>query len=158
MNITIICAGKIKEKYFTAAIDEYSKRMSRFAKFSIIELPDEKIPDNASEREEESIKSKEGKAMLSKMRDSDYVVAMCIEGTQLDSVELAQRIEKISMNSSSIVFVIGGSLGLSDEVKKRANLRLSFGKITLPHQLMRVVMCEQIYRAFKINNNEQYHK
>lgn len=158
MNITIICAGKIKEKYFTAAIDEYSKRMSRFAKFSIIELPDEKIPDNASEREEESIKSKEGKAMLSKMRDSDYVVAMCIEGTQLDSVELAQRIEKISMNSSSIIFVIGGSLGLSDEVKKRANLRLSFGKITLPHQLMRVVMCEQIYRAFKINNNEQYHK
>ncbi len=158
MNITIICAGKIKEKYFTAAIDEYSKRMSRFAKFSIIELPDEKIPDNVSEREEESIKSKEGKAMLSKMRDSDYVVAMCIEGTQLDSVELAQRIEKISMNSSSIVFVIGGSLGLSDEVKKRANLRLSFGKITLPHQLMRVVMCEQIYRAFKINNNEQYHK
>ena len=158
MNITILCAGKIKEKYFTAAIDEYSKRMSRFAKFQIVELPDEKIPDNASEREEENIKNKEGKAMLSKMRDSDYVVAMCIEGTQLDSVELAQRIEKISMNSSSIVFVIGGSLGLSDEVKKRANLRLSFGKITLPHQLMRVVMCEQIYRAFKINNTEQYHK
>ena len=158
MNITIICAGKIKEKYFTAAIDEYSKRMSRFAKFSIIELPDEKIPDNASEREEESIKSKEGKAMLSKMRDSDYVVAMCIEGTQLDSVELAQRIEKISMNSSSIVFVIGGSLGLSDEVKKRANLRLSFGKITLPHQLMRVILLEQIYRSFRIRNHEPYHK
>jgi len=158
MNITILCAGKIKEKYFTAAIDEYSKRMKRFAKFQIVELPDEKIPDNASVREEEAIKAKEGKAMLSKMRDSDFVVAMCIEGTQLDSVELARKIESISMNSSSVVFVIGGSLGLSDEVKNRANLRLSFGKITLPHQLMRVVMCEQIYRAFKISNNEQYHK
>lgn len=158
MNITILCVGKIKEKYFTAAIAEYTKRMGRFAKFSIIELADEKIPDNASGREEENIRNKEGKAMLSKVRDSDYVIAMCIEGTQLDSVEIAKKIEKISMNSSSIVFIIGGSLGLSDEVKRRANFKLSFGKITLPHQLMRVVMCEQIYRAFKISNNEQYHK
>lgn len=158
MNINIICAGKIKEKYFTAAIAEYSKRMSRFAKFSITELPDEKIPDNASEKEEKAIKDKEGKAMLSKIKDSDYVIAMCIEGRQLDSVELSEKIEKISMSSSSIVFVIGGSLGLSDEVKKRADLRLSFGKITLPHQLMRVVLCEQIYRAFKISRNETYHK
>lgn len=158
MNINIICAGKIKEKYFTAAIAEYSKRMSRFAKFNIIELADEKIPDNASEKEEEAIKDKEGKAMLSKIKDSDYVIAMCIEGQQLDSVELSQRLEKIAMNASSIVFVIGGSLGLSDEVKKRAQLRLSFGKITLPHQLMRVVLCEQIYRAFKISRNETYHK
>lgn len=158
MNINIICAGKIKEKYFTAAIAEYSKRMSRFAKFSITELPDEKIPDNASEKEENAIKDKEGKAMLSKIKDSDYVIAMCIEGKQLDSVELSEKIEKISMSSSSIVFVIGGSLGLSNEVKKRADLRLSFGKITLPHQLMRVVLCEQIYRAFKISRNETYHK
>ncbi len=158
MNINIICAGKIKEKYFTAAIAEYSKRMSRFAKFSITELPDEKIPDNASEKEENAIKDKEGKAMLSKIKDSDYVIAMCIEGKQLDSVELSEKIEKISMSSSSIVFVIGGSLGLSDEVKKRSDLRLSFGKITLPHQLMRVVLCEQIYRAFKISRNETYHK
>ena len=158
MNINIICAGKIKEKYFTAAIAEYSKRMSRFAKFSITELPDEKIPDNASEKEENALKDKEGKAMLSKIKDSDYVIAMCIEGKQLDSVELSEKIEKISMSSSSIVFVIGGSLGLSNEVKKRADLRLSFGKITLPHQLMRVVLCEQIYRAFKISRNETYHK
>ena len=158
MNINIICADKIKEKYFTAAIAEYSKRMSRFAKFSITELPDEKIPDNASEKEENAIKDKEGKAMLSKIKDSDYVIAMCIEGKQLDSVELSEKIEKISMSSSSIVFVIGGSLGLSNEVKKRADLRLSFGKITLPHQLMRVVLCEQIYRAFKISRNETYHK
>lgn len=158
MNINIICAGKIKEKYFTAAIAEYSKRMSRFAKFSITELPDEKIPDNASEKEEELIKDKEGKAMLSKIKDSDYVIAMCIEGQQLDSVELSEKLEKISMSSSSIVFIIGGSLGLSEEVKKRAQLRLSFGKITLPHQLMRVVLCEQIYRAFKISRNEAYHK
>lgn len=158
MNITILCAGKIKEKYFTDAINEYSKRMGRFAKFSITEIPDEKIPDNASINEQETLKQKEGKLMLDKIRDSDYVIAMCIEGKQLDSVELSQYIEKISMNSSSIVFIIGGSLGLSDEVKKRAQLRLSFGKITLPHQLMRVVLCEQIYRAFKISRNETYHK
>lgn len=158
MNIKIICAGKIKEKYFTAAIDEYSKRMSRFAKFSITELPDERIPDNASAKEEELIKEKEGRAILSAIKDSDHVIAMCIEGTQLDSVELSRRLEKIAMTSSSIVFVIGGSLGLSDEVKRRAQLRLSFGKITLPHQLMRVVLCEQIYRAFKISRNEAYHK
>ncbi|MDO5396415.1 MAG: 23S rRNA (pseudouridine(1915)-N(3))-methyltransferase RlmH [bacterium] len=158
MNINIICAGKIKEKYFTAAIAEYSKRMSRFAKFSITELPDEKIPDNASAKEETAVKEKEGRAILSKIKDSDYVIAMCIEGKQLDSIELSQHLEKIAMSSSSIVFIIGGSLGLSDEVKNRAQLRLSFGKITLPHQLMRVVLCEQIYRAFKISRNETYHK
>ena len=158
MNINIICAGKIKEKYFSEAVAEYSKRMSRFVKFNITEIPDEKIPDNASLKEEEIIKEKEGKAMLSKIKDSDYVIAMCIEGKQLDSVELSQRLERIAMTASSIVFVIGGSLGLSEEVKSRAQMRLSFGKITLPHQLMRVVLCEQIYRAFKISRNETYHK
>ena len=123
MNITVISVGKIKEKYFTAAIDEYSKRLSRFAKLNIIEVADEKIPDNASEKE-----------------------------------ELAKKIVDISMTSSHITFIIGGSLGLSDTVKSKSALRLSFGKMTLPHQLMRVVLLEQIYRAFKINNNESYHK
>ena len=158
MNISIICAGKIKEKYFTSAIDEYKNRLGRFAKLDIIEIPDEKIPDNASEKEEELIKQKEGKAMLSKIKSGAYVVAKCIEGKELSSEEIAHKISEISMHSSHIVFIIGGSLGLSDEVKSRADLKLSFGPITLPHQLMRVVMLEQIYRAFKINNNESYHK
>lgn len=158
MNITVICAGKIKEKYFSAAVEEYSKRLSRFAKLEIVEIPDEKIPENASAREEELIKQKEGRAMLSKIKPSSYVIAMCIEGKELSSTELAEKISEVSMYSSRLVFLIGGSLGLSGEVKKRADMRLSFGRITLPHQLMRVVMLEQIYRAFKINANESYHK
>ena len=158
MNIKIIAVGKIKEKYFTAAVDEYSKRMSRFAKFEIIEVPDEKIPDNASEKEQESVKEKEGNAILSKLKSGDTVVALCIEGTEMSSEKIASKIEQISLSSSSIAFIIGGSLGLHDSVKARADLRLSFGPVTLPHQLMRVVLCEQIYRAFKINHNESYHK
>ena len=158
MNIKIIAVGKIKEKYFTAAVDEYSKRMSRFAKFEIIEVPDEKIPDNASEKEQESVKEKEGNAILSKLKSGDTVIAMCIEGSEMSSEKIASKIEQISLSSSSIAFIIGGSLGLHDSVKARADLRLSFGPVTLPHQLMRVVLCEQIYRAFKINHNESYHK
>ena len=158
MNITILCAGKIKEKFFTAAIDEYKKRLSRFAKLEILEIPDEKIPDNASPKEEEAIRQKEGDAMLAKIKPGAYVISMCIEGKQLASEELAEKISVISMQSSRIVFIIGGSLGLSDAVKARSDLRLSFGKITLPHQLMRVVLMEQVYRAFKINHHESYHK
>ena len=158
MNIKIIAVGKIKEKYFTAAVDEYSKRMSRFAKFEIIEVPDEKIPDNAFEKEQESVKEKEGNTILSKLKPGDTVIAMCIEGTEMSSEKIASKIEQISLSSSSIAFIIGGSLGLHDSVKARADLRLSFGPVTLPHQLMRVVLCEQIYRAFKINHNESYHK
>ncbi len=157
MNITVLCVGKIKEKYFTDAINEYKKRMSRFGKFEIIEIPDEKIPDRASEKEMSAIKDKEGKAILAKLK-SGYVVAMCIEGTEVSSEQLADKISAVSMTSSNITFIIGGSLGLSDEVKSRSDIRLSFGRITLPHQLMRVVLCEQIYRAFKIINNESYHK
>ena len=158
MKITIIGVGKIKEKYFTDAIKEYSKRLSRFCQIEIIEVNDEKIPENASEKEMEKIKEKEGKGILSKIKDGAYVVTLCIEGKELSSEELAKKIEAISMQSSNIVFVIGGSLGLSDEVKNASSLRLSFGKMTLPHQLMRVVLLEQIYRAFKINNSENYHK
>lgn len=158
MNIKIIAVGKIKEKYFTAAIAEYAKRMSRFAKFEIIEVPDEKIPDNASEKEQEIVKEKEGNAILSKLKESDTVVAMCIEGTELSSEKIAAKIEQFALRSNTVTFIIGGSLGLADTVKSRADFRLSFGPVTLPHQLMRVVLCEQIYRAFKINNNESYHK
>ena len=155
MNITVISVGKIKEKYFTAAIDEYSKRLSRFAKLNIIEVADEKIPDNASEKEMEQIKEKEGNKILAKLPQNSFVVTLCIEGKEHSSEELAKKIADIS---SHITFIIGGSLGLSDTVKSKSALRLSFGKMTLPHQLMRVVLLEQIYRAFKINNNESYHK
>lgn len=158
MNINIISVGKIKEKYFTAAIGEYSKRLSRFVKLSITEVPDEKIPDNASEKEMEQIKEKEGAKILAKLPSNSFVVTLCIEGKELSSEDLAKRIADISMTSSNITFIIGGSLGLADTVKNKSNLRLSFGRMTLPHQLMRVVLLEQIYRAFKINNNESYHK
>lgn len=158
MNINIISVGKIKEKYFTAAIDEYSKRLSRFVKLSITEVADEKIPDNASEKEMELIKEKEGAKILAKLPQNSFVVTLCIEGKELSSEELAKKISDISMTSSNITFIIGGSLGLADTVKEKSALRLSFGRMTLPHQLMRVVLLEQIYRAFKINNNESYHK
>ena len=155
MNINIICVGKIREKFFTAAVDEYVKRLSRFAKVTITEVADEKIPEKASEKEIEAVKKKEGEKILAKL-GSEYVIALCIEGTEMLSEEIAAKIADISMTSSGIAFIIGGSLGLSDEVKKRADMR--FGRVTLPHQLMRVVLTEQIYRAFKINNNESYHK
>lgn len=158
MNITIIGVGKIKEKYFTAAIEEYSKRLSRFVKLHIIEIPDEKIPDNASEKEMEQIKQKEGEKILEKIPANSFAITLCIEGKELSSTELAKKIADISMTSSSVTFIIGGSLGLCEEVKARSALRLSFGQMTLPHQLMRVVLLEQVYRAFKINNNENYHK
>ena len=158
MNINIIAVGKIKEKYFTAAIDEYVKRLSRFAKVNITEVADEKIPDNASEKEVEKIKDAEGNKILSKLPQSSFNIAMCIEGTEFSSEKLAKKIADVSMTSSSITFIIGGSLGLSDAVKDKSDLRLSFGSVTLPHQLMRVVLLEQVYRTFKINNNESYHK
>lgn len=158
MNINIISVGKIKEKYFTAAIEEYSKRLSRFVKLTVTEVADEKIPDNASEKECEIVKNKEGARILSKLDESSFVITLCIEGKEMSSENLAKKIRDISMTSSSITFIIGGSLGLSDEVKNKSHLRLSFGQMTLPHQLMRVVLLEQVYRAFKINNNESYHK
>ena len=158
MNINIISVGKIKEKYFTAAIDEYAKRLSRFVKLNITEVQDEKIPDNASGKEMELVKEKEGAKILAKLPQNSFVVTLCIEGKELSSEELAEKISDISMTSSNSTFIIGGSLGLADAVKCKSNLRLSFGRMTLPHQLMRVVLLEQIYRAFKINNNESYHK
>lgn len=158
MNISVVCIGKIKEKFFRDALDEYSKRLSRFAKFEIIEVRDEKIPDNPSEKEISAILEKEGAAVLAKIPKNSRIIAMCIEGKELSSMAIAQKIREISMTASHITFVIGGSLGLSDSVKSAADIKLSFGKITLPHQLMRVVLAEQIYRAFKINAGESYHK
>ena len=158
MNINVICVGKIKENYFTDAITEYSKRLSRFVKLNIIEVADEKIPDNASAKEMEIVKKKEGERILSKLPANSFAVTLCVEGKELSSTELAAKISDISMTSSNITFIIGGSLGLSDDAKSASQLRLSFGRITLPHQLIRVVLLEQLYRAFKINNNETYHK
>lgn len=159
MNISIIAVGKLKEKYLKMAVDEYSKRLSRYAKLEIIELQDEKTPDNASEKEEIQIKEKEGNAILSKIKDNAYVIAMDLNGKQLTSVEFSQFISNCTvMGNSNIVFVIGGSLGLSQDVINRADYKLCFSKMTFPHQLFRVMLLEQVYRGFRIMNNEPYHK
>lgn len=158
MNINIICVGKLKERYLADAIAEYSKRLSRFCRLTVTEIPDEKIPDNASEKEKELIKAREGEKILARLAPSEFAAALCIEGKELASEEIAKKLADVSMTHSNIAFIIGGSLGLGDAVKERAQLRLSFGKITLPHQIARVVLLEQLYRAFKINNNEAYHK
>ncbi len=159
MNINIVCVGKMKEKFMTQAVDEYVKRLSRFAKIKITELADEPAPEKMSEAEEMNVLKKEGERILDKIAPSDYVVALCVEGKQMPSEKLAEHIANCMVSGvSAITFVIGGSLGLSEEVKQRSNLRLSFSLMTFPHQLMRVILLEQIYRAFKINANESYHK
>ncbi|MGN1116967.1 MAG: 23S rRNA (pseudouridine(1915)-N(3))-methyltransferase RlmH [Candidatus Ornithomonoglobus sp.] len=158
MRVSVICVGKITESFYADAIKEYSKRMSRFADFEIIEVSDEKIPVNASEKEIEQVKDKEGRKILAKLKPHSYVISLCIEGKTLDSVELADKIKSACQQTSRISFIIGGSCGLSDEVKNRSDLRLSFGRMTLPHQLMRVVLSEQIYRSFMINSGAAYHK
>lgn len=158
MTVSLICVGKLKEKYLRDALLEYSKRLSRFCRLEITELPDEKIPDNASAAEEAQILMREGKRILANIKDGTPIVAMCIEGKLVSSEDMAEQVERFAMQNGRAAFVIGGSLGLSDEVKSRAAAKISFGRITLPHQLMRVVLTEQIYRAFKIINNEAYHK
>ena len=159
MKITIITVGKIKEKYFTDAIAEYSKRLSRYCKLEIIQVADEKTPDGASEALETQIKDKEGERILSNIKDGSYVVALAIEGNMLDSEELAEKIEKWGVSGvSQIVFVIGGSLGLSRAVLNRADYKLSFSRMTFPHQLMRVILAEQLYRAMNILDGGKYHK
>ena len=159
MKIELICVGKLKEKYLVQAIDEYSKRISRYCKLNVIELADEKTPDNASEKEELMIKDKEGEKILSKISDSAYVVALDLQGKMLSSEELANFMADCGVRGNShIVFVIGGSLGLSEAVRSRANYKLCFSKMTFPHQLFRVMLLEQVYRGFRINNNEPYHK
>ena len=158
MNISIVCVGKLKEKYLRDAVSEYSKRLSRFCRLEIIEIPDEKIPDNASSKQINQILEREGQMILSKIREGTPIIAMCIESELISSEELAQKVEALAMQSGRAAFVIGGSLGLSDTVKQRAAQKISFGRITLPHQLMRAVLAEQLYRAYKIINNESYHK
>lgn len=159
MKITCVVVGKIKEKYFTDAIKEYSKRLSRYCKLEIVELADEKTPDGASEAEEAAIREKEGERILKALKDDAYVIALAIEGKMLDSVELSQKIEHLGVSGTShIAFVIGGSLGLAPAVMKRADYALSFSHMTFPHQLMRVVLLEQLYRSYRILKNEPYHK
>lgn len=159
MKITLVTVGKIKEKFFEDAIKEYSKRLSRYCKLEILQVADEKTPEGASETVELQIKEKEGQRILSLIRDDAYVIALAIEGKMLDSEELAERIEKLGVSGiSQIVFVIGGSLGLSAQVMKRADYALSISRMTFPHQLMRVVLLEQIYRSYRIMNHQPYHK
>ena len=158
MKVSIICVGKLKEKFYAEAVGEYKKRISRFAELEIVELPDERIPDNASDAELQAVKRREGERILDKIKTQSYVISLCVEGKLLSSEELAENISRACMGASHIVFIIGGSLGLSDEVKAASALRLSFGRMTLPHMLMRVVLAEQIYRAFMINSGAAYHK
>jgi 23S rRNA (pseudouridine1915-N3)-methyltransferase len=157
--IQIFCVGKIKEKYLVQGIAEYAKRLTPYAKLQIIEVADEKAPDTMSAAEEFQVKQKEGERILGHLKAEAYVIAMAIEGELWSSDELAQQIDRLgTYGRSHIAFVIGGSLGLSGDVLKRADQLLSFGRITLPHPLMRLLLVEQVYRAFKINRGEPYHK
>lgn len=159
MNITVISVGKLKEKYLKLGIEEFSKRLSKYCKLDMIELDDEKCPENLSDKDMEIVKSKEGNKILSKIKNNSYVIALSIDGKNLSSEELASTISNLAVRGNShVTFVIGGSLGLSSEVLKRADYKLSFSKMTFPHQLMKLILLEQVYRAFRINNNEPYHK
>ena len=159
MKITLITVGKIKEKYLKDAITEYSKRLSRYCKLEIFEVAVEKTPDNASETVEDGIRDKEGERILKYVRDDAYVVTLEIEGKLLTSEELAKKIENLGIQGTShIIFIIGGSIGLGKEVLKRSDYALSFSKMTFPHQLMRVILLEQIYRSYRIISHEPYHK
>ncbi|MGN0484089.1 MAG: 23S rRNA (pseudouridine(1915)-N(3))-methyltransferase RlmH [Lachnospiraceae bacterium] len=159
MKITLLTVGKVKEKFYQQAIMEFEKRLSKYCTLSIIEVADEKTPDHASELEQKKIKETEGERLLKHIREDAYVCVLSIDGKQLDSVELSKKIEQIGIHGTNhIQFVIGGSLGLSPEVLKKADFELSFSKMTFPHQLMRVILLEQIYRSFRIMKNEPYHK
>ena len=159
MKITCVAVGKIKEMYFSEAVKEYAKRLSRYCKLEIVELPDEKTPDGASAAEEAAILEREGERILKAVREDAYVIALAIKGKALDSVEFSRRLERLGGEGEShIVFVIGGSLGLSPAVMKRADESVSFSRMTFPHQLMRVILLEQVYRGFRIMKGEPYHK
>lgn len=159
MKITILCVGKIKEKYLSMAIDEYTKRLSRYCKLEIIEVPDEKTPEQASQAQEIQIKNLEGERILKYIKDGAYLITLAIDGKTLSSEEFADKIDQLGVGGSShLIFVIGGSLGLSDDILSKADYKLSFSKMTFPHQLMRVILLEQIYRAYRINLNQPYHK
>jgi len=159
MKITVISVGKLKEKYLKAGIDEYSKRLSRYCTLELIEVSDEKCPETLSDLEKEIIKNKEGGKILSRIKKGSYIISLEIEGKMLSSEELSAHMEKVTTaGNSHITLIIGGSLGLSDEIKKNSRLSLSFSKMTFPHQMMKLILLEQIYRAFRIIKNEPYHK
>ena len=159
MNITVITVGKLKERYFREAVEEYSTRLSKYCKLEIAEVPDEKAPENLSPAQELQIIQKEGQGILKHVKEDAYVIALAIQGKQLSSEGLAEFINNLGIKGrSNIAFVIGGSLGLSDEVLRRADYKLSFSPMTFPHQLMRVVLLEQVYRGFRIIKGEPYHK
>jgi 23S rRNA (pseudouridine1915-N3)-methyltransferase len=159
MNINVICIGKIKERYWTDAIAEYSKRLSRYCTLNIKELKEDRLPDNASEADEHNVKINEGRSILKAVGDNSYVIALDLRGKQLSSEGLSDKINNLGLEGqSNIDFIIGGSLGLSEDVLKCADYRLSFSAMTFPHQMMRVILLEQIYRSFKIIKNETYHK
>lgn len=159
MNISVICIGKLKERYWTEAVAEYSKRLSKYCRLTIEELKEARLAEKASSAEEEAVKKEEGRSILGRIKKGDYVITLEIQGRELTSEKLADRIEQLSAEGHGrIVFVIGGSLGLSEEVSDRADFKLSFSPMTFPHQMMRVILLEQIYRSFKIRKNEPYHK
>ena len=159
MNITIISVGKIKEKFMRDAAAEYTKRLNKYCRLSFWVVSDKKAPENLSLKEEIQIKNSEGEDILKKLKDTQYVLALDILGKQLTSEELSQKIDSLALSGKSdIVFIIGGSLGLSEDVLARADFKLSFSKMTFPHQLMKVILLEQIYRSFRISKGEPYHK
>lgn len=159
MNIYIIAVGKIKDKYIQEGIKEFSKRLSRYCNLKIIEVEDEKAPENLSDRDMEAVKKKEGEKILSKIPQNSSIISLEIQGKQISSEELSEKMEELMVNGmNDITFIVGGSLGLSDEVRSKSNFKLSFSKMTFPHQLMRLILLEQIYRAWKIMKNEPYHK
>ncbi|OZG59860.1 MULTISPECIES: 23S rRNA (pseudouridine(1915)-N(3))-methyltransferase RlmH [Bifidobacterium] len=159
MQIDIIAPGRVKEQYLRDAIEEYSKRLSRYCRLNIIEVADEKTPEHATDGVERQIKAKEGERIAKHLRDGAFVIALAIDGKQLSSEELAAKVDDLGLRGvSHIQFVIGGSIGLDDAILRRADFKLSFSKMTFPHQLMRVILLEQIYRAYKINAGEPYHK
>ena len=159
MEIRILSVGKIKEKYLNDGIGEYAKRLSRYCKLTFLQVPDEKTPDKASDALNTQIRETEGDRLMKHIREQDYVIALAIEGKMLDSVELSQMIGRLGVEGkSSVAFVIGGSLGLSEKVLQRADYKLSFSRMTFPHQLMQMILLEQIYRGYRILNHEPYHK
>ena len=159
MNITVICIGKLKEKYWSQAVEEYSKRLRSYCSLEILELKESRLPDKAGAAEELAVKDAEGKEILRRIKENMYVITLEVKGKMLSSEKLAEKIEKLGLSGdSNIAFIIGGSLGLSDGVSRRADFKLSFSEMTFPHQMMRVILLEQVYRSFKIMRNETYHK
>lgn len=159
MNIQIICVGKLKEKYWTEALLEYKKRLSRYCKISIDEVKEELINENPSAAIEEMVKDEEGKRIIAKLKQGAYIISLDIKGEEMDSMQLAHKLNQLGLSGrSDVAFIIGGSLGLSKAVLEKSHMRLSFSKMTFPHQMMRIILFEQIYRSFKINRNESYHK